>query len=114
MFGLKTSDITTVKAILSEYSEVEEAVVFGSRAMGNYRPGSDVDLALKGDSIGFSTVRRISGILNEETNMPYQFDVVHYGAIENSDLREHIDRVGKRIYIRTHTVRKAGEPEARY
>ena len=48
MFGLKDSDINAIIAILKRYPDVKEAIIFGSRAMGNYKPGSDIDIALKG------------------------------------------------------------------
>jgi len=98
MYGLKQEDINCIQSILSKYQEVDSARIFGSRANGNFRNGSDVDIALKGEKVDFSIVLKISTELNEETMMPYRFDIVDYNSISNPDLKEHIDRVGRVIY----------------
>jgi predicted nucleotidyltransferase len=77
---------------------VERAYIFGSRAKGNFKNGSDVDLALKGDKLDFDTLSKISYFLNEETNMPYKFDVLNYHAVKEPDLLIHIDRVGIEVF----------------
>lgn len=104
MFGLKDSDILAVKEILSRHSEVEQAYVFGSRVKGNYRNGSDVDIALKGERITFSIISAISFSLNEETIMPYHFDVLNYHTLKNEQLIQHIDRVGVCFYQRVTNI----------
>ncbi|MCC5912488.1 MAG: nucleotidyltransferase domain-containing protein, partial [Clostridiaceae bacterium] len=71
-----------------------------SRAMGNYKKGSDVDLAIVGENIDRKILRRISDDLNEEYPLPYFFDVVVYKDISNEELKKHIDSVGKSIYKR--------------
>jgi uncharacterized protein len=98
MFGLKDGDIKTIRDILAKHSEVEKAFVFGSRAKGNYKNGSDVDIALKGEKITFKTISDINYELNEETLMPYGFDILNYHTIQNPDLVVHIDRVGVCFY----------------
>lgn len=97
-FGLRESDLKAIISIVSEQCEVEYAVIFGSRAKGNYKPGSDIDIALKGEKLTAEITARISYLLNEETNMPYKFDVLNYHSISNHDLVEHIDRVGIVLY----------------
>jgi len=99
-FGLTVEDITTLYAILQKHGEVEEAYIFGSRAKGNYKHGSDVDIALKGEKIQGDVVTTISYELNEETLMPYRFDVLNFHTVSNDDLVEHINRVGEKIYTR--------------
>jgi len=101
MFGLLQSDIESIVSILQNENAIEEAIIFGSRAKGNFRNGSDVDIALKGNSVNHSTVVHVSYLLNEETIMPYRFDVVDYQTIHNKNLVEHIDRVGKVLYKST-------------
>ena len=103
MFGLKENDISAIVVILKQHREVEEALIFGSRAKGSYNNGSDVDIALKG-RISFETVSRISYLLNEETMMPYRFDVLNYYTIQNPQLVEHIDRVGTTFYQRSKSL----------
>ncbi|MBE0492396.1 MAG: nucleotidyltransferase domain-containing protein [Sulfurospirillum sp.] len=79
-----------IKDIL-ENENIKECIVFGSRAKGNYKKGSDVDLAIKGDE------KRLSYLLNEESNLIYYFDVCNIEQIKNQKLKEHIQRVGKYI-----------------
>ncbi len=96
-FGLTEEDLSTIVSVLGRHKEVKEAWIFGSRAKGNFKHGSDVDIAVKGPAISHEVIVSISSELNEETNMPYQFDIVNYHTINNRDLVEHIDRVGVRI-----------------
>ena len=102
-FGLRESDLQNIAEILSRSGKVEEAILFGSRAKGNYRNGSDVDLALKGD-LDLKSVAQLSYFLNGETLMPYKFDIIDYSHIKNNDLKEHIDRVGITIYSKSNTL----------
>ena len=97
MFGLSDIDINTIKNILASSPEVEQAIMFGSRAKGNYKPGSDIDIALKGQGLT-NIVWKIHDQLEEETRMPYFFDVLDYDAIASQDLKNHIDRVGVVLY----------------
>ena len=98
-FGLKENELENIIAILRENREVEEAFIFGSRAKGNHRNGSDVDIALKG-TLTLEIVLRISLKLNEETLMPYKFDILDFQAISNNELVGHINRVGVRFYLK--------------
>jgi predicted nucleotidyltransferase len=96
--GLRITDIQYLESVLSQFADIEQCVIFGSRAKGNYRNGSDVDLAIMGNNIHFETISKLSYILNEESPMPYHFDVIHFERIENTDLKEHISRVGIVLY----------------
>lgn len=98
MSGLLERDLKFIEEAANKYSEIEEIIIFGSRAMGNYKKGSDVDLALKGPNVNRKTVIRLSDDLNEEYPLPYFFDVVNYNDISNQELKQHIDHVGKTIY----------------
>jgi predicted nucleotidyltransferase len=96
--GLTENDLQEIASVLKQFPEIDEALLFGSRAKGNYKNGSDVDLALKGSGLTFAATTRISCLLNEETQMPYTFDVVQFETITSPELIEHIDRVGICIY----------------
>jgi predicted nucleotidyltransferase len=102
MFGLKESDILTLTDILVKYPGIGEAYIFGSRAKGNFRNGSDVDIAIKGKNISYDLILDISTYLNEETLMPYRFDILDYDSISNKELSEHIDRAGILFYKNNH------------
>jgi predicted nucleotidyltransferase len=97
-FGLQQNDLNIIVSILTQYSQVRKALIFGSRAKGVFRNGSDIDIALKGDALNADTLSRISYILNEETNLPYHIDLLNYHTIHNKELVEHIDRVGICFY----------------
>ena len=97
-FGLKIRDIEYIKKALKKLPEIDEAIIFGSMAKGICKPGSDIDLAIKGKKIRNSTVSALSFQLNEELPLPYYFDVIHYEKISEQKLVEHIDRVGKVLY----------------
>lgn len=96
--GLLDRDFTYILEAARRDPNIEELVLFGSRAMGNYKPGSDVDLAVKGENINRSSIRRLSECLNEDLPLPYFFDVLDYNTIENEALKIHIDIFGVVIY----------------
>ena len=97
--GLTEADMNRIRAAIKHFPEIEEVVVFGSRAKGTHKKASDVDLAIKGSAVSLETIQRLNFLLNEELPLPYFFDVVHYEALENQQLLEHIDRVGKSITL---------------
>lgn len=99
-FGLRKSDIDYIIEVISNFLEIEKAVIFGSRALGSYKPGSDVDIALYGEKITFDTVATLHSMLEDQGPLPYFFDVVDYTHLEHKELKEHIDRVGKVIFRR--------------
>lgn len=77
-------------------ADIDRAVVFGSRAKGNWRENSDIDIAVFGASANVgSLVAQL-----DELPMPYKFDIVDYNSINSCALREHIDRVGIEIYTK--------------
>jgi len=98
--GLRPQDLKEIIEILKAGSAVDEAILFGSRAKGNYKQGSDVDIAIKGTEIDHQLVAMLNFQLNEDSAMPYFFDIVHYEGIMETALKEHIDRVGLCIYAR--------------
>ena len=83
---------------LKRFPEIEEAVMFGSRAMGHAKKGSDVDMAVKGSKVTPETLLRLKSFLDEELPLPYLFDLVHYESIQNPEFKTHIDSFGKKIY----------------
>ena len=93
-FGLNDADISYIKKVIARFSEIESVLIFGSRAMGNFKPGSDIDICLKGKHITLTTVASLKAQLEEMGPMPYQVDVVAYQLIESSELQKHIDQFG--------------------
>jgi len=97
-FGLSTQAIALLQKVLQAHPEVERAKIFGSRAIGNFRPNSDIDLALWG-VIDEGLLAKLYAEL-DELPLPYQFDVTSYITITHPALREHIDKFGKDIYVK--------------
>ena len=92
MFGLDEVVLDKIKKVLSSQNNIESAIIYGSRAKGNYREGSDIDLTLKG-SLNYRNLVDTSVEL-DELNLPWKIDLSLYNFIQNEELREHIDRVG--------------------
>jgi len=101
VFGLKPTDIEYIINTLSRHPEVEVALMYGSRAMGNYKPGSDVDLALKGKHMTDKIALDIAVELNEHSPLPYMFDVLSFSSVTNKALIDHIDHHGKNFYVKS-------------
>ena len=97
-YGILERDIEYIRKALETFPEVEQAILFGSRAMGNYKRGSDVDIVLKGNKINQHICNKISYLLNEEYPVPYFVEVISYNQISNEELRNHIAHYGKVIY----------------
>jgi len=97
-FGLSSQAIKLLQKIFQAHSEVERVQIFGSRAMGNFKPNSDIDLVLWG-AIDEKLLAKIYAELDELT-LPYKFDVKTYNDITHQELREHIDKFGRDIYVK--------------
>jgi predicted nucleotidyltransferase len=89
-FGLTEKQWAAIEKAISRFEGIEEVVLFGSRAMGNHKPGSDVDLAIKGKDVSLE----LSSLPNEELPLPHHFDVVHYGSLECESLLPRIAALG--------------------
>jgi predicted nucleotidyltransferase len=100
-FGLLPSDLNFLIQLFQKFPSIQEVHIFGSRAKGNFKKGSDVDLSIKGEHITFEEINQLDDELNELSNLPYKFDLVHYAKIESIELKEHIDRIGRVIYKNT-------------
>lgn len=98
-YGLTDTQLNQIRQVLTETPRLERAVLFGSRAKGTYKPGSDIDLALLGDTFQFADRLRLDNEL-DDLDLPVFFDLVLYHQISEPALREHIDRVGVTLYSR--------------
>ncbi|WOK05245.1 nucleotidyltransferase domain-containing protein [Imperialibacter roseus] len=97
--GLTIEDVDSIKAVFSKYSQVEKVLLYGSRAMGNYKPASDIDLTLIGTGIDLGLQTQIEFDL-DDLMLPYKFDISIYDRITTPEFISHIDRVGKVFYER--------------
>lgn len=97
-YGLSDRTLSTLEGIFRKYPGIKQVILYGSRAKGNYREGSDIDLTLKtDDTFTFTELLRIAGDF-DDSDIPYLVDVSLYQTISNPDLRAHIDRVGRVLY----------------
>ncbi len=96
-FGLKILTIEKINTVFSQYPEVEKAVLYGSRAKGNFKNGSDIDLTLEGKNLSLSILYKIDNDL-DDLLLPYTFDLSIFKHIDNADLIDHIKRVGVVFY----------------
>jgi len=98
-YGLSTTTVERLQNTLLHYPEVEKAVLYGSRAMGTYRPGSDIDLTLCGDELDHTLLTRISNEL-DDLLLPYQIDLSLMALLSHPALLNHISRVGVVLYAK--------------
>ncbi len=95
-FGLPDRTIKAIREFFSRYPEIEEVKIYGSRALGTYERGSDIDFAIY--SKEDLTAELLSGL--DELPTPYIFDVTDYNSLKHQKLKEHIDKYAKTFYIK--------------
>ena len=99
IYGLKETVVKKIQHVLSGYPDVQKAILYGSRAMGNYKSGSDIDLTLEGAGLTLQQLNKIGNEL-DDLLLPYEIDLSIHHQIENSDLLEHVKRVGVIFFTR--------------
>ncbi len=99
MYGLKDEVVEAICKIFQAHPEVEKAILYGSRAKGNYKPASDIDLTLQGMQLDLTVLNQISWEL-DDLLLPYTFDLSIYKQISNPELLDHIQRVGIVFYTK--------------
>lgn len=98
--GLNDETIEAIQGVLSQYRQVGQAILYGSRAKGNYRIGSDIDLTLvaaEGEKLDLNLLFTIDDAL-DNLLLPYSFDLSIMAEIDNPALVEHIKSVGQTFY----------------
>jgi predicted nucleotidyltransferase len=96
-YGLNKATLESMIRIFEKYPEIQRVILYGSRAKGNFREGSDIDLSIKSKNIDLQKLFRIENDL-DDLLLPYKIDISLFHHISNPDLREHIERVGVDIY----------------
>jgi len=102
IYGIDESKIEEIINIFRKFPQIEKAILFGSRAKGNFKEGSDIDLALIGKDLNLLLLSRID-LLIDELNLPHTFDILIFDRIDNPDLHEHIRKVGIVFYEKLPT-----------
>ncbi|RLB75402.1 MAG: nucleotidyltransferase domain-containing protein [Deltaproteobacteria bacterium] len=98
-FGLSDSTILKIQQVFEKYPQIDKVMVYGSRAKGTFRPGSDIDLTLFGKELDQRQCSEIAEEL-DELLLPYTIDLSVFDQLKHPDLKEHIERVGKIFYQR--------------
>jgi predicted nucleotidyltransferase len=99
VMGLSPGVLSALQNELARTPQVEKAQVYGSRAKGNYRPGSDIDIALFGTTLTPQHLLTLDNRL-DDLLLPYQIDLCHFDTLQNPTLIDHIQRLGITIYSR--------------
>ncbi len=96
-FGLNQEDRDKINQVFAAYAAIDSVIVYGSRAKGNFKAGSDIDLSIIENSITFPELLEIENAL-DDLLLPYKIDLSLKRKITNADLVSHIDRLGKIFY----------------
>ncbi len=96
-YGLSDKTIGQIQAVFSNFPEVDKAVLYGSRAKGNFKQGSDIDLTLYGNGLSLTILHKIENEL-DDLLMPYKIDLSIFEQIADPDVVDHIQRVGVVFY----------------
>jgi predicted nucleotidyltransferase len=102
-YGLSDKSWQAIFQVLRQSPAVERAVLFGSRAKGNFNPGSDIDIAVSGRHFTFQDFLLLKVRL-DELDLLNKIDPVSYDSIKNPDFKDHIDRVGIMIYQKLQSI----------
>ncbi|NOX19513.1 MAG: nucleotidyltransferase domain-containing protein [Chlorobi bacterium] len=102
LYGLKEEIINKIIEVFKKFEAVDKAILYGSRAKGNYSNGSDIDIALFGDGLNLNILNKIENEI-DDLMLPYAFDLSIYNQIKNQNLIERIERVGVEIYSKNNS-----------
>ena len=110
-YGLKDSMIAEICSVFSRYPQIEQVILYGSRAKGNFKTGSDIDLTLDGDaSLNMDVLYRILDDI-DELYLPYTFDLSIRKDIQDGDVLDHIERAGVTFYVRKGSLSRNKRPD---
>ncbi len=97
--GLPVAAVERIQATLAAFPAIEQATLYGSRALGRHRPGSDIDLTLSGADLDGLTLTRLDQAL-DDLLLPWRFDLSLRASLQSPELIDHIQRVGQVLYRR--------------
>ena len=105
-YGLRESIVEEICAVLAKFPQIEKAVLYGSRAKGNYRNGSDIDLTLFGGAdLKLDILNKVSNDL-DDLLLPYTIDLSIFHDISDPEVVTHIERAGTNFYFRDDLLQK--------
>ena len=98
-YGLTEATVEKIRGVFARFPAIEKAVLYGSRAKGNFKTGSDIDLSLYGEALTSDLCSTIASEL-DDLLLPYTIDLSIFDELNHAQLREHIERVGVVFYER--------------
>ncbi len=104
-YGLPIQVVEQLKHIFRSEPRINKVILFGSRAKGNYRNGSDIDLCIEANALTLFDLLKLSDVI-EELYLPWKVDLVLMHTIDNPELLKHIQRVGLEFFS---SVDESGE-----
>ena len=96
-FGLSDTVIKELQDVFRRHANIEKVLIFGSRSKGNYRAGSDIDLAVIGNDIDYNLLLSILCEI-DDLDLLYTVDLLDYQKKKGTPIGDHIDRVGQVFY----------------
>jgi len=100
MFGLHQEEMLSIQRCFEAFPQIDKVILYGSRATGNYRQGSDIDITLMGENLtNQNTVYPLDETL-DDLLLPYSFDISIFTQLKKLELIEHIKSEGKMFYKR--------------
>jgi len=109
--GLNALVVEQIVAVLARFPEIRKVVLFGSRAKGVQKPGSDIDLAICGAGLDWRTLGRVEDAL-DDLFLPYSFSLLIYDATTDAEVAAHIQRVGQNFFVRETAEKSAHTPSS--
>ncbi len=97
-YGLSDEQLEIMRNFLSKEPAIDEVVLFGSRTIDTFKEASDIDLAIKGDLFDRFKANSLKSRLEDETNIPFFFNIVAYKSIKSEELKQHIRDKGIVVY----------------
>ena len=104
-YGLKQDTLNQINSVFKNYEVLTKVILYGSRAKGNFRANSDIDLVCQGKDLNLNVLNQIAWDL-DDLLLPYTFDISIYRHIKQNDLLEHIERVGLVLYQKKQASQK--------
>ena len=100
--GIPATTVSRITEVFNRHPAVEKAILYGSRAKGTHKPGSDIDLALIGGALDWRTVGKIDDTL-DDLLLPYQFSLIIFDPKTDPAVAAQIRRVGLAFYEKNAT-----------
>jgi predicted nucleotidyltransferase len=95
--GLNIDTTSKICSIFKNFPQIEQAILYGSRALGTFKSGSDIDITLLGKELTQDLIWNIAQAL-DDILLPYVIDLSLFNTLDNTELKEHISRVGIVFY----------------